>query len=359
MPFNPYFDSKYKELKLRTDEYHTNYDINQLSYPNGLGVNPDLQHYVAFYINVRGKSTLDTKDSKSKIPIAPEGNRINPTDVPIKTIVGLQGLGATGLSAIKSVVDGRVKQAGKEAINGVLATGAVVGILAAGQKFSGNLLEPDKTYRIKDVITLHVENSPSSSYGVNYQNPDLGVLAGALAGGNSAVDTVNKSILNTEAGAAAALSVASLPGIIGGPRLSDLVGATARVKTNPFTETLFQSVDFRSFDFKYRFLPNDMNETRNVQNIVKKFKEHMHPTLSDNSLFYIYPSEFEIVYYFKGQENSYVHRISKCALTDMTVNYGTDMYSTFEDGAPTEINLSLSFRELELLDRKRIRDGRF
>lgn len=354
--YSPQFKTKYKELKLRTDGYHNKYDINQYSYPTGLGVEPDLQHYVAFYINVRGKSKFD-ENNRAKTPIKAEGNNISSENVAVKsTIAAIGGIGA-GLAGIKSIADGKVRQAGKDVVSVVAGTAAIVSVVGAAQKFIPELFKPDQSYRISDAITLHVETPPSYNYGINYQNPDLGTLAGALSGGASSVDTLNRGVLNKEVAGAAAINLASIPNIIGGTKVADLIGVSARVKTNPFTETLFQSVDYRTFNFRYRFLPNNPSETRNAQNIIRLFKEHMHPTLSDNSIFYIYPSEFEIMYYFKGEENTYLHRISRCALTDMSIDYGGAQYATFEDGAPAEINMTLKFRELELLDRRRIREG--
>lgn len=354
--YSPQFNSKYKEIKLRTDEYHTKYDIGNYTFPTGLGVNPDLQHYVAFYINIRGKSRFNT-ENRSKIPIKPEGNALNPSDIAVKTYLGVLGVAGAGLAAAKGIIEGNPKKAARDALTVAAAGTAAAGAVGVAQTLFPELLEPDKSFRISDVITLHVETPPSYNYGINYTNPDLGTLLGALSSGTSSVDSVNKSVLNSEAGAAALISLASIPNVIGGTKISDLIGASAKVKTNPFTETLFQSVDYRTFNFKYRFLPNNPSETKYAQNIISLFKEHMHPTLSDNSLFYIYPSEFEIVYYFKGKENTYLHRISRCALTDLSIDYGGDQYATFENGAPVEINMNLKFRELELLDRRRIKEG--
>lgn len=358
MAYSPEFNQKYKSLNLRTDEYFSEYDIGQLYYPTGLGTDPDLQHYVAFFINVRGKSKFDTeKDQRSKTAITPSGANLKSEDISVKTQIAAGGAAAAVAAGVYGIVEGRAKKAGRAAAKITAATGAAIAALAAGQSIAGNLLEPDKSYRIKDVITLHVENSPATKYGINYQNPDLGTLTGFLAGGGASAETVETFEFAKQAAAIAAINIAALPASVGGTKISDLIGVSARVKTNPFTETLFESVDFRSFQFNYRFLPNDPSETNRIQEIIKKFKEHMHPTLSDSTLFYIYPSEFEIVYYYKGKENSFVHKISRCALTDMGVTYGGDQFSTFDDGAPTEYNLTLTFRELELLDRRRIREG--
>ena len=41
----------------------------------------------------------------------------------------------------------------------------------------------------------------------------------------------------------------------------------------------------------------------------------------------------------------------------MSVEYGGDIFSTFSDGKPVEVNLTLKFKELELLTKERILEG--
>jgi hypothetical protein len=73
----------------------------------------------------------------------------------------------------------------------------------------------------------------------------------------------------------------------------------------------------------------------------------MHPELTENKMFYIYPSEFDIEYFYKDKINPHIHRFARCALTNMSVEYGGEQFVTFEDGSPVEINMSLTFQELE------------
>jgi hypothetical protein len=83
----------------------------------------------------------------------------------------------------------------------------------------------------------------------------------------------------------------------------------------------------------------------------------MHPELSNGKMFFIYPSEFQITYYYGSDENTYFHRFRPCALESMDVTYGGEQFSSFKDGAPTEINVSLTFRELEILTKNMVREG--
>jgi hypothetical protein len=82
----------------------------------------------------------------------------------------------------------------------------------------------------------------------------------------------------------------------------------------------------------------------------------MHPQISDSKMFFIYPSEFQISYFFKNKQNEYFHKFRPCALESMEVTYGGDQYTTFNDGNPTEVNLSLTFKELEIITRNMIED---
>jgi len=102
-------------------------------------------------------------------------------------------------------------------------------------------------------------------------------------------------------------------------------------------------------------MPNNKTEVDAVKDIIDKFKEHMHPETAAGGAFFLYPSEFEIAYYFNNAENPYFNKIAACALTDMQVDYGGDQFSSFSNGAPTEINLTLSFRELELITKETIK----
>ena len=82
-----------------------------------------------------------------------------------------------------------------------------------------------------------------------------------------------------------------------------------------------------------------------------------YPTLTPNKLFYVYPAEFDIQYYFGDEENKYLHKFTKCALTDMQIDYGGEQFITFDNGAPAEIGMTLSFTELEQLNSQKVTDG--
>tara|TARA_Y100000310_G_C20702921_1_gene831687 strand:+ start:3468 stop:4418 length:951 start_codon:yes stop_codon:yes gene_type:complete len=116
---------------------------------------------------------------------------------------------------------------------------------------------------------------------------------------------------------------------------------------------------YREFTFNFALKPTSQDESRIINNIIKHFKESAAPEQIANKGFRIYalPYVFEISYWFKGQENNRMNKIGKSALTNMSVTYGGDRFTTFETGDPVEVALSLSFKEIELLDKKRITAG--
>lgn len=342
----------------------TGYKIGTFEYPEDLRKRPDLQHYVAFYINVRDKRTggatrnpdayfaKSSEEAKRIDALNESSNRITENDA--RTAATVLKDNAATLAAAGTIIAGigmgtRLTEipalAGK-----AIAAAASARIMV---KLINKLNLPDfasgTTSRLKEVITLHVEDRPSVRYGVNYNDRELGALTGLLVQGSAAASMPGglKKIA-PELQARFISELIKLPSLkAGGGTLNDLREIGTREKTNPFREVLFESVDYRSFNFRYRFFPKSKNETQKIQNIIQMFKVHMHPELTAEKLFYIYPSEFDIQYFYKDKENPYVHKFARCALTNMSVDYGGEQFSTFDDGAPTEINLTLSFRELE------------
>ena len=340
----------------------SDYNIEALEYPDGLRVNPDLQNYVAFYINTRDKATGGRSN--------PENVDFYVSDAEQKKAKEVKGI-SPRLSQQDILGAGQTLRDNTALIVGALGTAAAVGmgvklkqapLTAVGigaaalsaQYFINKTLSnlpafaSGSTSRLKEVITLHISEKPVVRYGVNYTSRDLGVLAGLLVQG-SAMGSLTAAIESPEVKARLVAELARVPSIkaVGGT-ISDLLELGTRQKTNPFREVLFESVDYRTFQFTYRFLPKTQSETDKIQNIIKIFKKHMHPEITQNKLFYIYPSEFDIKYYYKNDENGYLHKFARCALTDMVVDYGGDQFVTIgRNGAPAEIGMSLKFQELE------------
>lgn len=356
----------------------TGYEIQQLQYPADLTVASDQPHWVTFYINVRGKSKIAQNNPEllaTGQPIKISENRLDPATMD-NAVIGTAAVGGavSALGAGKRIIDSAGKIAYARAKNGgsgVLGAGAAaigatavtgvaaIGIGAAvGGAAAAMTVKPDTTYRLKDAITLNVSQSPVFHSSANYDVMEFGAIGGFAANGSSYADTLDAAQQTQEGMLAVARAGLKESGKFLSKSAGAMVEATTKQTLNPYREVLFKQINFRQFSFDYRFLPRSQAETDMVQQIIKTFRYHMHPEMSSGGLYYIHPSEFNIQYYFRGKENSYINKISTCVLVDMDVQYGPhEQFSTFGDGAPVEYSLRLVFQELETLTKERINAG--
>ena len=343
------------------------YNIQQTTYPEGLGVDPDKQHYIVFYINQRQKSKfsefnpiLNKKtEILDQVKLNKNSNRLDPdkTGLQAKRGLALATGGAAGLTKMISDIGSGEISAGSILKGSILGLGGFKAAEALIDENKSDLFKPDKIQRISDAIVLHIQDRPVTRHNVNYEERELGVLGGLLGGGVSATDGMEDAAFNDDVTQAVTRGITSAIPAVLGTRAEDLLEIGTKQISNPFREQFFKSVDFRTHNFRYTFMAKSQTEAKNIRHIIKLFKFHMHPELTGTGLSFIYPSEFDIKYYFRDRENKAFDRITSCVLTNMNIEYGGDIFSTFKDGQPVEVNMSLEFRELELLTKKRIAEG--
>jgi hypothetical protein len=139
--------------------------------------------------------------------------------------------------------------------------------------------------------------------------------------------------------------------------LSDSVGSAVDKATgtilNPFQSLVFQGINLRTHSFTYRFSPNDSGENETLRKIIYEFKRRMHPT-KDN-LLYTFPDTVSI--YF-GKRDNEPYFFKKCFLESMSVNYAPQGVPAFfrETSLPVEVEMSMSFKEIEPLTRNDIEE---
>lgn len=252
---------------------------------------------------------------------------------------------------------------------GVVGGGAGVGVALAEGSSAKDLVV------MKTAIALYMNNKPKTSYSADWSDLELGVLGGAadiaasigkiITGeGEGRMEAAQQAL----ASAGGAAAYVALDKANQGP-ISDLMGnvdvagaaqGLNRIAKNPFKMQAFKSMNFRKFNFDYTFLPRNQAELMEVRKIIFTFKRFMHPTLGSDRMFLSYPAEFQIHFHYRDEENDNLFKISNCALTDMEVEYGGQDFTVFRgtQGHPTEISMSLTFTELEILTRERIMGGK-
>lgn len=121
---------------------------------------------------------------------------------------------------------------------------------------------------------------------------------------------------------------------------------------NPNLELLFEGPQLRTFQFNIVLSAREPNESKNIRNIIRFFKQGMSVKRAQTDLFLKAPHTFEIKYIYgiTQKEHPWINRIKECALTGCTVNYTpAGSYATFGDGAMTSYEIGLQFAELEAI----------
>ena len=219
----------------------------------------------------------------------------------------------------------------------------------------------------KQFIKLYLPAQINVSQKTNFGEPELGAMVaagaaalknaqgddGVLGGGLKALketfDTSSIKAISTRIGA----NIAETAGATGATALADI--ATGR-SVNNRTEMMFEGVDRRSFSFSFRLIPHNSSEADTIQQIVKSFRFHMLPHLPEGNSFgrvLVSPSTFIIKY---AHENE-LHKISECFLESVDVKYGGERPQFYRDNRPTETEITLQFKEMEVMTKERVEAG--
>ena len=128
---------------------------------------------------------------------------------------------------------------------------------------------------------------------------------------------------------------------------------------NPNQQLMFDGIDFRTYQMAFTFTPYTRQEAETVKEIIKKFKYHAAPqiTTAGAGMFFIPPSTFDVSFLFNGKTNRNINKVAESVLESVDVNYAPNGWAAHDDGAPVQTTLTLSFREMQLIDKTKIQDG--
>ena len=241
---------------------------------------------------------------------------------------------------------------------------------------SGSTVYVDRapTVRLDTAIILYMPPQVQVTYGANWSDQVIGagaelgvdVYSQIMAGG-SATEIVKTGLDKIGPAVSEGLTkmllatVGAMPGMQGTKEAYEM--ATGVVISDRM-ELAFRGIAPRLFQYNFKMIPKNKKEADEIRKIVFAFKSNMMPEFvggnrSGRKL--RVPNTFDIQYMYNGAGNEYLHHISTCILENMNVTYGGDRYKTFtanEEGAPpVETNITLNFKELELITKERIHEG--
>ena len=249
------------------------------------------------------------------------------------------------------------------------------------------------TRRLKSTIAMYMPASVGVSTNSNYREVEIGALASGMVSAMNTLSRSNpfdniaafsKNVVKAGedfANAARASEAGEtfrenfvrgildpLPGLSGIGAVQDIQRGFVR---NNRLELTFDGIGRRSFSFNFKCMPKSENEAKAVDKIVNMFRFYMAPSFKgtdvSQSRTMIVPATFDITYLFEnGTPNAFLNKISTCVLESCDVKYGGERVQFYrptqnfrgEDGAPpVETDITLGFKEIELITRERIGVG--
>jgi hypothetical protein len=148
-------------------------------------------------------------------------------------------------------------------------------------------------------------------------------------------------------------------------RFKDALVRSQGFAINPQVELFFTGTERRQFQFDFRFNSRSQKETEQIKEIIKAFRMHSAPSIPDTGTgarYFVPPSQFDVKFYFRKDglsvENEFIAKMGTCVLESVDVNYvGSGKFMTFEDGQPVDIEVRLSFQEVDIITREAIEKG--
>lgn len=374
------------------------FTFDVLRFPSVLGTDPESTDYSPRYSNwvkftplVQEGSTWDISQSSSNQPFTGGSEPSSGTDrssygkfgqenpfdfgkaEAAAQVAQLHQLGSAGIDLLKNLgkatISNKPATAKAEAVaqftGDVVKTEVVTGLTAG--MMSGMKLGR-KVKRTNACICLYMPDNVEYKLGNKYDATSLTEALGRIgvveAAGSDAFAALlgNQTPTGTSPGvseASAEIIKAYGAGIVGSS-FTDFALFSSGVAQNPQVELLYKSIDNRTFSFNFRFIPKNDAEAKTVLDIIKAFRFFAAPELpkGGSGRYFIPPSEFEIEFMIGTETNLKLPKIAGCVLEGIDVNYSPNrQWSTFEDGMPVEISLSLQFKEVEIMHKKLIEQG--
>ena len=243
------------------------------------------------------------------------------------------------------------------------STGAFASAPAGRPEPLQGTLQRAPTRRALGSITLYMPSQIQVSQKANYGEAEIGmVVAAALQAGQSLTGMMDGSsefdlgqFASTVGAQARNTLGAALEGA-GATGAQAALAITSGKTTNNRTEMKFEGIDRRAFNFTFRLLPSSPSEAQRIQEVITLFRLHSMPEFDRGDSLgrtLIAPSTFDIQY----TPDEHLHKISTCVLEAVDVKYGGDRPQFYKDNQPTETELTLSFKELEIVTKERVAQG--
>jgi hypothetical protein len=344
--------------------------VEKFHYPMDLAKDPSKSHYVEFFI----KEIIPAGFKTTGNNVA--GKNFNPLN-------GTLGANTAGNNIVNNLNQKLQNFLGN--VGGEIA-GEAAKILGSTANFISSTLTEGvqitpQTTQAKSYISLYMPDTLTADYSQSYQTISLkdamgpllnsirsvdqiaGKAIDAASGGGFDIGTAKKVWSSVSSDPAAIAAITSKIGQYTSQEFGDTLLQAKGYAFNPQLQMIYSGTDFRSFQLSFTFTPNSKEEAQMVNNIIYAFKYFSAPSLANvkessiQNMFLIPPALFNVKFKINGVENTYLPKYADCVLDDIAVNYAPNGFAAHVDGAPIQTQLTLSFTEIEIVERSRLSKG--
>ena len=138
--------------------------------------------------------------------------------------------------------------------------------------------------------------------------------------------------------------------------------ATRQVK-NPNTNVIFDSHPIRTFSFAFKMIAKSKDEAELIRQIHERFRHFTYAEVVNEATNFMlaFPPTWLVRFFTPDKDGNFsesihIPRIFSCYLKSVGTNINASSVTFYNDGAPTEVDITLEFQETRALTRKDIKE---
>ena len=139
----------------------------------------------------------------------------------------------------------------------------------------------------------------------------------------------------------------AFPGVAAATTVAAATGVSTGLAPNPGLFMMFRQPNFKEYTFNWDMVADNQRETDTIAEIVDFIKNQSSPRKT--GLFYEYPHIAVMKLY---PDDTYTFRMKPAAITSVQVQYnGAGQPAFLRNGAPVNVKLAISFKEIQIWEK--------
>lgn len=172
--------------------------------------------------------------------------------------------------------------------------------------------------------------------------------AGFFGSAGAGIGSVVNQASTLKGGQAATIGMSMTP-------FAEQAKLSRRALINPNTNSNFTGNTVRQFSFSFKMIANSEAEAEAIRQIHQRFRHYTYakPQTGENKFTLDYPPVWTIKFidFETGKENKFIPTIYSSYLTTVSTNFNAGQNIFFKDGAPLEVDMSITYQETRVLTR--------